>query len=112
MTETKAPRKRRVDRVHIIYRLVVGGLDYIGVTARTESTALKSVRVRANKHYYRATAENRTWLLCEALRLIEDKSEIEITVLEAVRGKPAAHRREVELRRAYGPALNSDTRGD
>jgi hypothetical protein len=29
-----------------------------------------------------------------------------------IRGKAAAHKREVELRRAINPALNTDIRGD
>ena len=47
----KTARKRRVDRNHIIYELRVNGGNYIGVTAKTESTVLKSVRARAAKHY-------------------------------------------------------------
>lgn len=105
-------RKRRVDRNHIIYELVVNGMNYIGVTAKTESTVLKSVRVRANKHFYRAKTEGKNWLLCEALRALDSKEEIEIRVHEIVRGKAAAHRREVEIRRAVNPALNTDVRGD
>jgi len=105
-------RKKRSDRTHIIYELVVGGLNYIGVTAKTESTVLKSVRVRANKHFYRAKTEGKAWLLCEALRELNSKEEIEIRVHELVRGKAAAHRREVEIRRAINPALNTDIRGD
>ncbi|NCZ53536.1 MAG: hypothetical protein EBY81_06545 [Verrucomicrobia bacterium] len=105
-------RKKRVDRNHIIYELVVNGMNYIGVTAKTESTVLKSVRVRANKHFYRAHSENKNWLLCQALRALNDKSEIEIRVHEIIRGKAAAHRREVEIRRAINPALNTDIRGD
>ena len=105
-------RKKRVDRTHIIYELIVDGLNYIGVTAKTESTVLKSVRVRANKHFYRAHSENKSWLLCEALRGLSHKDEIEILVHELVRGKAAAHRREVEIRRAINPALNTDIRGD
>jgi hypothetical protein len=50
--------------------------------------------------------------LCVALRELGDKSEIEIRVHEIIRGKAAAHRREVELRRLLQPALNTDTRGD
>jgi hypothetical protein len=105
-------RKKRVDRNHIVYELVVNGLNYIGVTAKTESTVLKSVRVRANKHFYRAKTENKDWALCVALRELSDKAEIEIRVHEIIRGKAAAHRREVEIRRAINPALNTDIRGD
>jgi len=105
-------RKKRVDRNHIIYELVVNGMNYIGVTAKTESTVLKSVRVRANKHFYRAKTENKDWALCVALRELSDKAEIEIRVHEIIRGKAAAHRREVEIRRAINPALNTDIRGD
>jgi hypothetical protein len=112
MNKETAPRKRRVDRNHIIYELVVNGLNYIGVTAKTESTVLKSVRARAAKHFYRAKTENKDWALCVALRELSDKSEIEIRVHEIVRGKAAAHRREVEIRRAVNPALNTDVRGD
>ena len=112
MNKETVARKKRVDRNHIVYELVVNGLNYIGVTAKTESTVLKSVRVRANKHFYRAKTENKNWLLCEALRALNSKEEIEIRVHEIVRGKAAAHRREVEIRRLINPALNTDIRGD
>lgn len=112
MTEAQATRKRRSDRNHIIYELRVPQGNYIGVTAKTESTVLKSVRVRANKHFYRAHSENKDWSLCVALRELNDKMDIEILVHEIVRGKAAAHRREVEIRRAVQPTLNTDKRGD
>ena len=105
-------RKKRTDRNHIIYELVVRGENYIGVTAKTESTVNKSVLARAAKHFYRAKKENKDWSLCVALRALNDKSEIEVYVHEIVRGKAAAHRREVELRRQIKPVLNTDTRGD
>jgi hypothetical protein len=105
-------RKKRTDRNHIIYELRVNGLAYIGVTAKTETTVNKSVLARAAKHFYRAKTENKQWLLCEALRTLADKSEIEVLVHEVIRGKAAAHRREVELRRQLQPALNTDCRGD
>lgn len=105
-------RKKRIDRSHIIYELIVNGLNYIGVTAKTESTVLKSVRVRANKHFYRAHSEGKNWLLCQALRDLDSKDQIEIRVHEIVRGKAEAHRREVEIRRLVQPALNTDVRGD
>jgi hypothetical protein len=112
MTQTLTTRKKRADRNHIIYELVVNGLNYIGVTAKTESTVNKSVLARAAKHFYRAKKEDKNWSLCVALRELSDKSEIEVYVHEIVRGKAAAHKREVEIRRMVKPVLNTDTRGD
>ena len=105
-------RAKRTDRNHIIYELRVAGGNYIGVTAKTESTILKSVRARAAKHFYRAKTETKNWLLCAALRELATKDEIEIVVHEIVRGKAEAHKREVEIRRAVRPTLNTDVRGD
>ena len=112
MEAKNTPRKKRVDRNHIIYELRVNGLNYIGVTAKTESTVNKSVLARAAKHFYRAKKEDKNWLLCAELRKLTDKSEIEVYVHEVVRGKAEAHKREVEIRRAVKPALNTDVRGD
>ena len=108
----KTARKKRVDRNHIIYELRVNGGNYIGVTAKTETTVLKSVRARAAKHFYRAKKEDKQWSLCIALRELTSKDEIEILVHEIVRGKGEAHRREVQLRRIINPTLNTDIRGD
>ena len=112
MTATKAPRKKRADRTHIVYELTVNGQTYVGVTAKTESTPLKSARTRANKHFYRAKTEGKDWLLCQALRQLNDKSEIGVRVLATVRGKAEGHELEVQLRRELRPALNTDCRGD
>ena len=112
MNLEKPTRKKRVDRTHIIYELRVNGHNYIGVTAKTETTINKSVLARAAKHFYRAKRENKDWLLCRALRSLNDKSEIQVLVHETLRGKAVAHKREVELRRALKPVLNTDCRGD
>jgi hypothetical protein len=112
MTQTTTTRKKRTDRTHIIYELRVNGENYIGVTAKTESTINKSVLARAAKHFYRAKKEAKDWALCVALRELSDKSEIEVLVHETLRGKAVAHKREVELRRQLRPTLNTDTRGD
>jgi hypothetical protein len=112
MDTKNTPRKKRVDRNHIIYELRVNGLNYIGVTAKTEATVLKSVRARAAKHFYRAKTETKNWLLCAELRKLTSKDEIEIVIHEIVRGKAPAHKREVEIRRMVKPVLNTDTRGD
>lgn len=112
MMKTIVHRKKRVDRNHIVYELNVGGLTYVGVTAKTESTAIKSAVTRANKHFYRAKTEGKDWLLCEALRGLDSKEDIVVRVLAVVRGKAEAHREEVRIRRELGPALNTDIRGD
>ena len=112
MTTQTVTRKKRSDRTHIIYELRVNGANYIGVTAKTETTINKSVLARAAKHFYRAKTESKNWLLCAALRELSCKSEIEVLVHETLRGKAAAHKREVELRRELKPTLNTDVRGD
>ena len=112
MTQTNTIRKKRTDRNHIIYELRVAGGNYIGVTAKTESTINKSVLARAAKHCYRAKREAKDWALCHALRTLSDKSEIEVLIHEVVRGKAEAHKREVLLRRQINPTLNTDVRGD
>lgn len=110
MTNT-VTRKKRTDRTHIIYELRIAGLSYIGVTAKTESTINKSVLARAAKHYYRAKTETKDWLLCEALRGLASKNDIEVLVHETLRGKQLAHQRERELIRLLNPELNTDKRG-
>ena len=103
-------RKKRSDRTHIIYQITVGKKTYIGVTAKTQSTVLKSVRSRVAKHFYRAHTEGLNWLLCQALRKLECKEDIEFSVLATVRGKSQAHEYEREMIRKFKPALNSDKR--
>ena len=112
MTATNTHRKKRTDRNHIVYELRLPAGNYIGVTAKTESTVLKSVRARAAKHFYRAKTETKNWLLCAALRELDSKDEIEIVVHAVIRGKAPAHKEEVAIRRAVRPNLNTDTRGD
>jgi hypothetical protein len=106
-----ATRKKRSDRNHIIYEIVGAKGSYIGVTAKTESTVLKSIRARAAKHFYRAKTETKDWALCEFLRTLTSKEEVDIRVRELVRGKAEAHRRERELIRELNPFYNTDKRG-
>ena len=104
-------RAKRSDRNHIIYTIVGPEGCYIGVTAKTESTVLKSVRARIAKHYYRAKTETKSWALCELLRGYESKEDIDVRVLEIVRGKSEAHAREREIIREQNPFYNTDKRG-
>ena len=104
-------RAKRTDRNHIIYEIVTPQGSYIGVTAKTETTVMKSLRARAAKHYYRAKTEAKTWALCQYLQTLTSKDQIDIRMHEMVRGKTAAHARERELIRLYNPALNTDKRG-
>jgi hypothetical protein len=106
-----ATRKKRVDRTHIIYEIVGAEGSYIGVTAKTETTVLKSIRSRAAKHFYRAQKETKDWMLCEFLRTLSSKEDIDIRVRELIRGKAEAHTRERELIRELNPFYNTDKRG-
>lgn len=108
MTQT---RKKRVDRTHIIYEIRTAEGSYIGVTAKTETTVLKSIRARAAKHFYRAQKDGKDWLLCSALRKLTDKSQVDIRAVELIRGKAQAHTRERELIAMMNPELNTDKRG-
>ena len=105
----KAPRKKRSDRTHIVYKIVSGTDFYIGVTAKTESTVLKSVRVRMNKHLYRSRSEDKSWALYEALR-DRGPGAFAYTIVSVVRGKSEAHSVERALIREMRPNLNTDTR--
>jgi hypothetical protein len=109
MDSKKTTRKRRTDRTHIIYKIQSGTDFYIGVTAKTESTVLKSVRVRMNKHLYRSRTEDRSWALYEALRNRGPECFC-YTIVAVIRGKSAAHQLERALIRELRPNLNTDIR--
>lgn len=102
-------RKRRTDRNHAIYLITVGTKTYVGVTV-LDGPVVKSLQRRLNKHWYRREDPTRwEWAIYKALRRVE-RDEPVIEMLEKVRGKAAAHKRERELIKQIGPVLNSDVR--
>lgn len=100
-------RKVRNDRNHAIYCLtcLITGEQYLGITVKNGSTK-NSIKVRVQKHIRRAVTENRNWTLCKAIRHYGAEN-FTYGLVEVVRGKLAAHRRELELIRTYNPALNT-----
>lgn len=110
MEVKKAPRKKRSDRTHIIYMIESENDFYLGVTAKTEKSIDRSVQVRFNKHIYRSRSENKSWLLYESMRN-KGIDSFTISIVEVLRGKTVAHKRERELIREFNPNLNTDIRG-
>jgi hypothetical protein len=100
-------RKARNDRRHAIYCItcIVTGEQYVGITVASGSVKQR-LKVRMQKHAERARNENKDWGLCAALRT-HGVENFNYGVLELVRGKLAAHRREMEIVRAFMPALNT-----
>ena len=105
MVNEQKRRKRRSDRTHVIYTITVAGHTYIGITAKTQSTIHRSVKVRLQKHFERARNEMKPWPLYKALRRhgVENAS---LSILATVRGKKAAHAAEVALIKKLKPELN------
>jgi|TARA_R110000822_G_scaffold268966_1_gene392262 hypothetical protein len=110
MDTKQQPRKKRVDRTHIIYVLQSADDCYIGVTAKTESTVNKSLATRFNKHVYRSRSEDKCWALYETMRERGAGSFVKV-IIDVVRGKAAAHTCERELIKLFKPNLNTDIRG-
>lgn len=95
--------RKRCDRNHVIYRVLVGDQSYIGLTVANGRAYNKAVKLRVQKHISRAVREDKEWAMCEALRSVDT---VEYEVLEVVRGRKPAHQRERELIKELEPTLN------
>ena len=95
--------RKRCDRNHAIYRMIVGSQSYIGLTVINGRAVTKAVKLRVQKHISRAMIEDKEWTICEAIRCAD---VVEYEVLEVVRGRKPAHQRERELIKEYEPELN------
>jgi hypothetical protein len=102
-------RKTRSDRNHIVYKVQVKSLTYIGVTVVENRSPVKSLARRWRKHVQRAMAEQHDWRLCNAIRKY-GADAFDVEIIEVVRGKANAHVLERELIRELKPKLNTDVR--
>ena len=97
-------RKRRSDRRHIVYVIVnnVTGQRYVGITA---GYSQKDLKVRIQKHVWRAFNEDKGWALCNSIVTYGTVAHT-YGIYQVVRGKDAAHALERELIAQHDPALN------
>ena len=108
-------KKARNDRNHAIYKVIApDGSAYIGITFVRPPTAKKhsrskmpmiSVMSRFKSHCYRANNGSTDFFHTQLLALGQNNFRVEI--LEVVRGKKAAHKRERELIELHKPNLNT-----
>jgi len=102
-------RKRRSDRNQVIYLLtcVVTGERYVGLTVARGRAYGRSMNIRFDAHIRNATVYDKDTLLYRAMRA-HDPTSFKKEVLEVVRGKAEAHRRELEIARQLGAELNME----
>ena len=97
------------DRDHLIYVIINNKTNqrYVGITAmRYGGDVYRTLKRRMQKHLQRATAETKSWSLCGALRQYGPEN-FSFGLLEIVRGKKAAHGREMDIIGQHKPELNT-----
>jgi len=82
---------------------------YIGVTVVEKRNPQYSLKRRWQKHVSRALTEGKVWKLCAAIRR-HGSEKFSVEIVETVRGKETAHKRERQLIRELRPSLNTDVR--
>jgi len=108
MSEQVTERKRRANTNHAIYVItnILTGEQYVGLAIINPAGMKASLRRRIQKHVQRANIEDKDWGLCKNIREYGSEA-FTFGLLEIVRGKAAAHVRELEYIRAYHPVLNT-----
>lgn len=100
-------RKPRSDSNYAIYAMTdPDGNIYVGLTRKTESTILRSVKRRWAKHISRAKCDNLEWPLYSHINAIGLDVKWKHEVLEVVKGRKEAYAREREIILETNPNLN------
>ena len=108
MNEQIKKRKRRNDRMHLIYLLTntVTSETYIGMAACIDRSGKETLAARFSRHVGRALNQDKSWKLCESIRKY-GREVFHAEIITFVRGKAAAHALETEMKKAGSPQLNS-----
>jgi len=101
-------RKKRSDRMHVIYQVTClpTGARYVGLTVCGGVSPKRAVEGRWKRHVTRALTQAKEWTLCQAIRTFGAEA-FKVEVLEKVRGKAEAHQREREVTKTVGATLNT-----
>lgn len=104
-------RKKRSDRNHVIYQITntVTNERYIGVTVSVGRAFQKSVKQRWNRHLYKANVKEADFTFSKNIREYGE-STFSLEVVEVIRGKVEAFKREAELINTVKPELNQRKR--
>ena len=105
--QVKRRRKPRSDCNYVIYSISdQTGNIYIGLTRKSESTPLKSAKLRLTKHISRAKATDLKRTLYDHMRYVGLDFKWKIEILEVVRGRKDAYARERDIIIEQMPNLN------
>ena len=104
-------RKKRSDRNHIIYEIILGatGQSYIGMTQCTGRAIKRSIDNRWKRHVSRATHTDLQWPICEAIRTY-GPTAFTIQAIKIIRGKAEANQHETVMKQQRQPQINKATK--
>ena len=101
------PRKKRCDRNHIIYLLTApSGKSYIGMTVLLNKDRKASLEKRWADHCRIANVYKYDYTLSQCIREEDAGKNFKREIIEVVRGKAEAHRRETQIIYQRKPHLN------